>query len=52
MADNQMYITNDDTQNYPFSRLKLLIETFEKPSNQTSLKVPKVFKPTNNIIWL
>ena len=24
-----MYIPNDDTQNYPFCRLKLVVETFE-----------------------
>ncbi len=29
MADNLMYISNDYTQNYPFNRLKLGVETFE-----------------------
>ena len=29
MADKFMYIPNDDTQNYPFYRLKLVVETFE-----------------------
>ena len=27
MADKLMYIPNDDTQNYPFCRLKLVVET-------------------------
>ena len=47
MADKLMYIPNDDTHNYPFCRLKLLVETldfqFNKPTNKNSLKV----KPTN-----
>ena len=46
-----MYTPNDDTQNYPFCRLKLVVETLNtqhnKPTNQNSLKVPKVVKPTN-----
>ena len=29
MADKLMYIPNDDTQNYPFSKLKFVIEKFE-----------------------
>ena len=29
MTDKLMYIPNDDTQNYPFCRLKLVVETFE-----------------------
>ena len=39
MADKLMYIPNDDTQNYPLCRLKLLVEKFElnKPTNQNSL---------------
>ena len=28
MADKLMYIPDDDTQNYPFCRLQLVIETF------------------------
>ena len=28
MADKLMYISNDDTQNYPFSRLQLVVEMF------------------------
>ena len=46
-----MYIPNDDTQNYPFSRLELVVKIFEHStewSNQSnSKKVPKVVKPTN-----
>ena len=29
MAYNWMYISNDDAQKYPFSRLQLVVETFE-----------------------
>ena len=29
MADKIMYNPNDDTQKYPFCRLKLFVETFE-----------------------
>ena len=49
MADKLMYIPNDKTQNYPFCRLKLVVETFGNltSSYQISLKVPLVFKPTN-----
>ena len=46
-----MYISNDNTQNYSFYRLQLVVETFEHSTywtNQSkSLKVPKVVKPTN-----
>ncbi len=46
MADKLMYIPNDDTQNYPFSRLKLVVETLwhstNGPTNQNSLKFPKL----------
>ena len=52
MADLLMYIPNDDRQNYLFCRLQLLGETFEHLTewtltNQYSLKVSKVVKPTN-----
>ena len=51
MADKLMYITNDDTQNYHFCRLKLVVETFEHSTwltNQSKFtEVPKVVKPTN-----
>ena len=29
MADKLMYILNDNTQNYPFCRLRLVVETFK-----------------------
>ena len=49
MADKLMYIPNDEKQNYPFSRLKLMIEMFEHSINQPIKihKVPKVVNPTN-----
>ena len=40
MADELMYIPNDDTQNYPFRRLQLEVETFEhftQLTNQSKL---------------
>ena len=37
MADKLMYISNDDTQNYPFCRLQLAVETF---GQSTPLKSP------------
>ena len=44
--------TIDNTQNYPFYRLQLVVETFgqstkNEPTNQNSIKVSKVVKPTN-----
>ena len=43
MADKLIYIPYDDTQNYTFCRLKLVIETFEhelkERTNQNSLKL-------------
>ena len=52
MSDKLMYIPNNDTQNYPFCRLKFVVETFEhswdnKITNENSLKSSKFFKPTN-----
>ncbi len=42
---------NDDTQNYPYCRLQLMVEKFEnrliEPTNQNLIKVPKVVKPKN-----
>ena len=32
MADKFMYVLNDDTQNYPVSRLKLVVETSVRPT--------------------
>ena len=42
-----MYIPNNDTQNYPFCWLKLVVEMLNESNNQYSIKVPKVVKPTN-----
>ena len=51
MTDGLMYIPNDYTQNYPFCRLILVVETLNihpnKPTNQMSAIAPKVVKPTN-----
>ena len=50
MADKLMCTSNDDTQNYPFCRLQLVVKTFghstydNEPTNQNS--IPKVVKPT------
>ena len=45
-----MYISNDDTQNYPLCRLQLVVERLEtqlnEPTNQISIKVAKVIKST------
>ena len=54
MADKfMMYIPKNYQQNYPFCRLQL-VNRFDtqlnKPSNQNSLKVPKVVEPANNKI--
>ena len=47
-----MYIPDDDTQNYLFCKLQLDFETFElnKPTNQNSIKVPKV--GNKHLLWL
>ena len=46
-----MYIPNNDTQNYPFCRLQLVVENLNtqliEPTNQHSIKVLEVVKPTN-----
>ena len=52
MADKLMYIPNDDTQNYLFCRLKLMVikrlnTQLNESNNQNSPKVPKFGKPTN-----
>ena len=45
MTDKVMYIPNDNTQNYPFCVLVLVVEKINiqlnKPTNQNSLKSPK-----------
>ena len=52
MAVKLMYIPIDDTQNYPFCRLKLVAEMLEHSTlwiNQSKFtEVQKVVKPTNN----
>ena len=51
MDDRLMYIPSDDTQNYPFCRIKLVVAMLEHPKlwiNQPKFtKVPKVVEPTN-----
>ena len=45
-----MYIPNDDTQNYQFCKLQLMVkklETSNELANQNSIKVTKVIKPAN-----
>ena len=42
IANKLMYIPNDDTQNYLFCSLKLVVEMFEHV-----FEVPKVVKPMN-----
>ena len=44
MVDKLIYIPNDDIQNYHFYRLQLVVN---EPTNQNSLKVPKVVESTN-----
>ena len=43
MANKLMYIPNDDTQNYPFCSLQLVVEAFKSKIH----KSPKVVKPTD-----
>ena len=49
MAIKLMYIPNNDTQNYPFYRLKLFAEMLEQSIYESTkfTKDPKVVKPTN-----
>ena len=49
MDDKNKYISNDDIQNYPSCRLKLVVEMFElnESTNQKFTEVPKIVKPTN-----
>ena len=39
MADKLVYITNDDTHNYPFCTLQVVVETFEQSTKQKSQKL-------------
>ncbi len=36
MADNLMYIPDDDTYHNPFWRLQVVVETFEKQINKST----------------
>ena len=51
MTYKLMISTNNDTQNYPFCTLQLMVETFEHSTNelthQNSLTVLKVINSTN-----
>ena len=38
MAGELMYIQNDCTQNYPFRRLKLMVETFRHSTQTQAVK--------------
>ena len=47
-----MYIPNVNNK-LPFCRLQLVVETqLNKQSNQNSMKIPKVVKPTNRKMLL
>ena len=51
MADTLMNFPNNDTQNFPFRRLQLVVDSKQnKPTNQISIKIPKVVKATNKKI--
>ena len=54
MADKLMYIPYDETKNYPFCRLQLLVQTLDYLSlliNQSKfIKVLKAVKPTNKTL--
>ena len=56
MGDKLMYIPNEETQNYQFCRLKLVIKMFghsTKWTNKKLIKVSKIVKSTNNktLLW-
>ena len=48
MDDKLIYITNDDKQDYPFCRLRSMVETWGQ-TNENSVKVPKVSELANRI---
>ena len=50
MDDKLIYIHNNNKQEYPSCRLKLLFGNWTL-ANQNSVKVPKVSEPTNKINW-
>ena len=45
MADKLMYVPNDDTQNYPFSRLLWVVETFGHSTKLNKLIVIQYKSP-------
>ena len=48
MVNKLMYISYDDTQNQPFCRLQLVVDTkLNESNNQNSMKFPKVVESTN-----
>ena len=48
MVDKLMYIPNDETENYPLQLVVQYLDTFfNEKTNQNSIKIPKVVKPTN-----
>ena len=49
MAYKLMYIPNDDTQNYPFCRLKLVVEMFEHPTLYACDITTKIEKSAHNL---
>ena len=48
MANKLMYISNDDTQNYPY--LQLVVKTIGHPNNEIKNQVSKVVEPMNKNI--
>ena len=42
MADKFIYIPNNDSQNYPFCRLKRLDTQRNEPTNQNLVEVPNI----------
>ena len=52
MADKLINFLKDDTQNYPFIRLQLVVDAqLNEPTNQNSIKVHKVKKQTDNKLY-
>ena len=50
MADKLMCIPNDDIQNHSFCKLNVKdwnVWTLTEPTNQMSINISKVVKPTN-----
>ena len=49
MADKLMYIPNDDTHNYPFCRLQIVVDTFGDPSYKQTHRQTSCYFYTNII---